>query len=112
MSTYIEKIIENQKKSLHIVFKDTLYIVFAISLALNFVALDYVIFSQSTTFRIFFSQNSLFYNRTSIILSLLIAVLFGISITMVAFILKQRKKNPEQSTGSSILGSIFGVIAS
>lgn len=104
--------IQNLKKSLKSVFKNPIYIVLATSLGLNFLALDYILFSKATTFRVFIAQNVAFYNWASLILSIVIAVLFGISITMLIYILKKRKKEAKESAPTSLLGTVFGAIAS
>lgn len=105
-------IIKNQLKAIKAVFVDPIFLILAAALGFNFLALDYFIFSKTTTFEVFFLSNSPFYNWTSIILSLLTAVLFGIAIAMVVFILKRKLENAGSSTGSSIFGGVFGVLAS
>ncbi|MFV2092523.1 MAG: hypothetical protein ACC634_05520, partial [Hyphomicrobiales bacterium] len=94
------------------VIGDLFYGILAVSLSLNFLALDYVIFSQSTTFRVFFSQNSPLYNGLSIGLSLVTALLFGLAVTMVIYVLKQKMAASAGATGGSMFGAAFGAIAS
>lgn len=94
------------------VLTDLPYAIMAFSLTLNFMALDYVIFSQSTTFTIFFSQNSTAYNWTSIGLSLVTAALFGLAVTMVIYVVKQKMETSAGAAGGSVFGAAFGAIAS
>ncbi|MFV2093102.1 MAG: hypothetical protein ACC634_08455, partial [Hyphomicrobiales bacterium] len=94
------------------VLTDLPFGIMAFSLAFNFMALDYVIFSQSTTFTIFFSQNSAVYNWTSIGLSLVTAVLFGLAVTMVIYVVKQKLETSAGAAGGSAFGAAFGAIAS
>ncbi|MDP3995760.1 MAG: hypothetical protein Q8P74_00735 [bacterium] len=108
----MKTIIKNQLRAIKTVFKDPIFLILAVALGFNFLALDYFIFSKTTTFEVFFLSNSPFYNWTSIVLSLLTAVLFGIAFAMVVFILKRKLENAGTSAGSSIFGGTFGVIAS
>ncbi|MCF6344052.1 MAG: hypothetical protein L3J15_05155 [Devosiaceae bacterium] len=93
-------------------FSDFIYIIIAISLALNFLVLDYVIFTQSTTFIIFFSQNAPLYIWLSISLSIMIAILFGIAMSMLIFVLKQKMHGAGSAAGGGFFGAGFGAIAS
>ena len=108
----MKTIIKNQLKAVKTVFRDPIFLILAVALGFNFLALDYFVFSRSTTFEVFFLSNSPFYNWTSITLSLLTAVLFGIAAAMVVFILKRKLENAGTSASSSIFGGTFGVIAS
>ena len=71
------KIIE----AIKIVFKESLYIFLAVSLSLNLLAVYYFIFSQSTTFKVYFDSNTVFYNWAAIISSVIISLLFGLVFT-------------------------------
>jgi hypothetical protein len=112
----IEKKIDNKlnniQKAFGYVFGDLIYSVLAVSLGLNFVALDYILLTQVTTFRILSSQNTAFYNWASIILSITTAILFGISIAMLVYVFKKNKENAKESAPSSLFGAIFGAVAS
>ncbi|MDP3990917.1 MAG: hypothetical protein Q8P63_01335 [Candidatus Nealsonbacteria bacterium] len=108
----MQTIIKNQIKAIKKVFRDPIFSILAAAIGFNFLALDYFIFSRTTTLEVFFLSNSPFYNWTSIVLSLLTAFLFGIALAMVIFILKRKLENTGTSTGSSIFGGTFGVIAS
>ncbi len=94
------------------VFGDWFYVLLALSLGVNFLALDYVIFSQSTTFTVFFSQNSELFTSLSLGLSLATAALFGIAISMLVFVLKQKAEGAGGAAGSGFFGATFGAIAS
>ncbi len=108
----MQKSFKNLKKALKILFSDKIFIFLSISLGFNFLALDYILLSQATTFKILISQNTEFYIWVSMILSVIIAALFGISLTMLAYILKKRKENLKESAPSSFFGTIFGALAS
>ncbi len=108
----MQNIVKNLKKALKIIFKDRILVFLAVSLGLNFLALDYILLSQATTFRILISQNTEFYNWASVILSVTTAVLFGISLAMLAYILRKRKENIKEAAPSSFFGTVFGALAS
>ncbi len=111
MKKIINKV-NNIGKALDKIFSDFLYKFLALSFGLNFLALDYIIFSQSTTFRIFFTQNYDFYNYASIILSIIIAIFFALSITMLVYIFEKQKESAKESTPTTFVGVFFGAIAS
>ncbi len=94
------------------VFRDFIFVTLAVSLGLNFLALDYAIFTQSTTFTIFFAQNSSLYIWLSIIFSTIIALLFGIAMAMLIYVLKQKKEGADSAMGGGFFGASFGAIAS
>ncbi len=104
--------LKNIKLALKISSKDLMTKVLLGSLGLNFLALDYLIFSQATTLRIFTSQNTGFYTSLSFALSIITAILFAISIVMLVYILKKKKEQAKDSAPTSLLGTIFGVVAS
>ena len=104
----IKKFFSAQK----VVYKDKLYLVLSISLFLNYLAFDYILLSQSTTFRVLFEQNTTLYNTLSIILSVLIALLFAISFTTLAFLIKRKSENSAEAGASTIFGGSFGLVAS
>ncbi|VAW10385.1 hypothetical protein MNBD_ALPHA09-2255 [hydrothermal vent metagenome] len=99
-------------KATRAVLGDLPHAVLALSLGLNFLALDYVIFSQSTTFTIFFSQNSVLFNWTSIGLSLATAALFGQAVAMVVYVVKKNLQTSAGAAGGGLFGAGFGAIAS
>lgn len=98
--------------SLRKVFSDPLYLFLGISLGVNLLVLYYLIFLQTTTFAVFFNSNNAFYNWASITLALLNGILFGIAVSMFAYILKKRKENAGSSGGGSFFGAVFGAISS
>ncbi len=104
--------LNNIKKSLSIIIKDFIYKILLVSFALNFLALDYIILSQSTTFRILSSQNTDFYNWATLLLSITTATLFAISAVMLVCIIKRCKSEAKESAPSSFFGTLFGAIAS
>ena len=112
MRNKINTAVQNARGATKILFGDSIYRILAISFALNFLALDYVMFSQATTFRIFLSQNVAVYSWTIITLSILTAIFFGIASAMLVYVLKKRKENSKKSASSGIAGTVFGVIAS
>lgn len=112
MNSKIKIAAQNVRRATQILFENSLYKILATSLALNFLALDYVMFSQATTFRIFFSQNVAVYTWTIITLSILTAIFFGIATAMLVYVIKKKKENSKESASSGIAGTVFGAIAS
>ncbi len=105
-------ILKNIKNTIRTTFGSLIYKVLGVSFVLNFLALDYVILSQSTTFRILSDQNTAFYNWATLFLSAVTAVLFAISAAMLVYIINKRKKDAKESAPSSFFGTLFGAIAS
>tara|TARA_B100000745_G_scaffold300564_1_gene255325 strand:- start:10533 stop:11999 length:1467 start_codon:yes stop_codon:yes gene_type:complete len=99
------------KDAIRRVTGDYLYTIIAVSFALNLLALDYILLSQATTFRIMAAQNTLFYNASTILLSIITAILFGVSSAMVVYILK-RRKSVKESAPSTFFGTVFAAVAS
>ena len=104
--------LKNITKALQIIFKDKFLIVLAASLGLNFLALDYILLNQITTFKVLSSQNTQFYIWASIILSITTAILFGISSALLVYVFKKQKEHAKESAPSNFLGLLFGAIAS
>ena len=93
-------------------FSDRIYIVLAVSFAANMAALDYILLSQSTTFRIMSLQNTALFNGAALGMSVLIAILFGISAAMLIYVFRQRHNNAVESAPSTFLGTAFAAVAS
>lgn len=106
------QIINRINKAARLVFEDSLYKYLAISLGANLLALDYFIFSKTTTFEVFFASNGSFYNLFSILLTLAGSALFGIALAMVFFIARHGLTGAMSNTGQSFLGAGLGVVAS
>ncbi len=104
--------LKNVQTALKKVFKDPLYKFAAVSFTFNFLALDYIILIQATTFRVLFSQNTLFYSIASVVLSILTALLFGVSSSMIIYLFKKKKKEAGTSASTGFFGTFFGAIAS
>src|SRR3989344_9203560 len=104
---YMAKIITAFK----IVFKDYLYIVLGLSLSLNVLAVYYFIFSQSTTFKVYFDSNTTFYNWASIISSVVISLLFGLVLTFLIWQWKNRKAQNPAHVGNSLISGFLGAIS-
>ena len=103
---------KNFIRAIKIVNKTLEYKVLLVSFFLNFLALDYIIFSASTTIRIFTSQNTAFYNWATLLLSVTISILFAISAVMLLYIIQNKKKNAGDSASTGFFGSLFAAIAS
>ncbi len=112
MRNIVSDNIHNVKKAYKKVFQDCIYKALAISFWINFLALDYIILSQSTTFRVMVNQNTAFYNWTSITLSFITAILFAFSLTMILYAYKKKKRWINSSTAGSLFWSIFSAVAS
>lgn len=91
------------------VFKDPLFSVLAITIALNLAFLYYFFFLQVTTFKVFFDSNTLFYGWASLVLTLLVALAFGIAVSLLLWQWRSEKisVNPPD-LGNSFIGSFLG----
>lgn len=98
-------------RAFFLVFKDPLFVVIALSLALNLLALYYFIFYQTTTLNVFFDLNSPFYNWFSIISTLLISLFFGIAMSFLIWQWKQQKESNPGQTGNTFIASFFGAVS-
>ncbi|HHH12521.1 MAG TPA: hypothetical protein ENJ77_01440, partial [Candidatus Moranbacteria bacterium] len=78
--------------------------------ALLYLAVDYIILSQSTTLRVLFAQNTEVYNWSSIILSLAAAVLFGLSLAVLVYLRDRRRRLGASAAGTGA-GTFFGAVA-
>lgn len=97
--------------SLKIVFKDSLYIFLALSLTLNLLALYYFLFSEVTTFKVFFEKNTAFYNWTSIILTIISALFFGIAISLLVWQVREKKGTEPSQFGNNVIASFLGALS-
>jgi len=94
-----------------IVFKETLYIWLALSLSLNLLAIYYFIFSQSTTFKVYFDSNTAFYNWASIISSVIISLLFGLVLTFLIWQWKNKISQNPAHLGNGLISGFLGAIS-
>lgn len=97
--------------ALKLVFKNPLYIFLALSLTFNLLLLYYFFFSQVTTFKVFFESNSAFYNWTSLVLTILIAVFFGIAVTLLLWQWREQKENNPGDTTNTFFGTFLGALS-
>ncbi len=88
------------------------YKVLFVSLMVNFLALDYIILSQSTTLRLLFAQNIELYNYASVVLSLLNALFFALSVTMLVYLFEKRRRRSAEAAPTTLAGAIFAALAS
>ncbi len=102
----------NLAKAISTTFSEFIYVVVAFSFAANFLALDYILLSQTTTFRIMATQNTALFNWTALGLSLTTAILFGLSIAMLLYVFRARKSGRTEGAPSTLLGTIVAAIAS
>ena len=98
-------------QSFSLVFKDSLFVALALSLALNLLAFYYLIFLETTTLNVFFSLNSAFYNWTSIISTIIISLFFGIAVSLLIWQWRRQKELNPAHLGNSFLASFFGAIS-
>lgn len=91
------------------VFKDSLFIFLAASLTLNLLALYYYFFFKVTTLEVFFDSNTPFYAWTSITLTVLISLAFGVAVTLLLWQWRNQRiaVNPAD-LGNSFIGSFLG----
>jgi hypothetical protein len=95
--------------SLKELFGDYLFAGLAFSLTGNFLAIYYWIFSRTTTWEVFWQSNNDFYNIASLLLTGLMAVFFGIATSL--FLLVLRKKKHLATSGSTLTGTLVGIIS-
>ncbi len=93
-------------------FRDRLQIVVAVSLALNYLALDYILLTQSTTPRIMATQNTALFNGALIALSVATAVLFGLSGAAMAQALRTRGRAGTGAMPGTAAGGLTAAVAS
>ncbi|MDO8601191.1 MAG: hypothetical protein Q7R46_00755 [bacterium] len=94
-----------------IVFKEVLYIWLALSLSLNLLAVYYFIFSQSTTFKVYFDSNLAYYNWFSIISTILISFLFGLVLTFLIWLWKNKTSQDPANLGNSLISGFLGALS-
>ena len=104
---YMDKI----TTAIKIVFKDYLYIVLGLSFTLNVLAIYYFIFSQSTTFRVYFDSNTAFYNWASIISSVVISLFFGLVLTFLIWQIKNKTSQNPAHLGNGLISGFLGAIS-
>jgi len=103
--------LENIKKALIETFKKPHYIALSISVALNVLFLYLWVFNKSTTWLVFWESNTAFYNWSQIILSIINAILLGISITLFFHVLEVRKKGQNISFLETVSSLVFSAAA-
>ncbi|MBI2038412.1 MAG: hypothetical protein HYT19_00620 [Candidatus Nealsonbacteria bacterium] len=94
-----------------IVFKETLYIWLALSLGFNLLGVYYFIFSQSTTFKVYFESNTAFYNWSSIVLTVIISLLFGLVLTFLIWLGKNKISQNPTNLGNGLISGFLGAIS-
>ena len=94
-----------------IVFSETLYIWLALSLSFNLLAIYYFIFSQTTTFKVYFDSNTAFYNWASIISTVLISFLFGLVLTFLIWLGKNKISQNPANLGNGLISGFLGAIS-
>jgi hypothetical protein len=108
----LEGNMKNLAKAISVTFSDIIYIAVAVSFSVNFLAIDYIILSQSTTFRIMAAQNTPLFNWSTLGLSVITAILFGVSIAMLIYGFRARKAGQGEAGPSTLAGMIVATIAS
>ena len=102
----------NFRSAIAATFRDRLQIVVAVSLAVNFLAFDYILLTQSTTPRIMADQNTALFNGAVIGLSLTTAVLFGLSVAMMLHIFRTLGKSGAEAAPGTLFGTLTAAVAS
>ena len=101
----------NLRQAFATTFTERVYGAVAISFTVNLLALDYILLSQSTSFRIMAAQNTAAFNWTLVALSVVTAVLFGLSLAMLLRIFSLRQAGTE-ATPSTLTGTLVAAVAS
>lgn len=86
------------------------YLFLALSTATALLLAYLLIFLQSTTFAVFFISNTVVYSATSIALTVLIAVLGGLSVSQTVYILTAYQQRG-QGAARSAFGAGFGLLS-
>jgi hypothetical protein len=102
----------NLQRAIATTFSDFIYVFVAISVAANMLALDYILLTRSTTFRIMADQNTAFFNGSQLVLSGLTAALLGVSTAMLLYIFRQRSGDGMAAAPNTVFGSVIAAIAS
>ncbi len=104
----MKKELEIIKKALKKVFSQPVYYVLTIFTAVNVLFIYYFVLTRTTTWEVFWASNIAIYNYLQIILSLANALLIGVAISFLVYILGERKKQ----TGSSLLNTLGSFVFS
>jgi len=100
--------LKNIKKSMQILWKNKPYLFLAITIALGSGYLLYIFSSAS----MILYMDSVFFIISSLGMSALISILFGIDISLIAYKFNLSRKMGLKESSSSIFGVIGGVIGS
>jgi len=103
-----QKIMKTTISALKLVFRDSSYILLALSLSLNLLLIYYLIFLRTTTLSLLFSTTNSFYAWSSIILTILASLSFGISISLLIYRWRKISKFFE---GKNIISSLIGAFS-
>ncbi len=98
------------KKALKLVFTSATAWVLAISLFVNVLFLYYFILLQTTTWQVFWQSNIAVYNWLQVVLSVVVAALTALALTMFVYILEFRDK--KQKRQGSILETLAALLFS
>lgn len=98
-------------RAMALVFRDSLFLVLALSAALNMLAVYYLLFLQVTTLRTFFDANVALYNWLSIVLTVLISLAFGIILSFLIWQMRKKKSLESSQLGNSFIGSFLGALS-
>lgn len=82
-----------------------------IFITLNVLFLYYLLLIQKTTWDSFWQSNTAFYSWSQIILSIINAVLIGVSISMLLEVIKEKKKSSKSSFLQTFASLIFSAAA-
>ncbi|HED05993.1 MAG TPA: hypothetical protein ENI61_04850 [Ignavibacteria bacterium] len=100
--------LENIKKSMQILWKNKPYLFLAVAIALGS---GYLLYIFSSTSMILY-MDSVFYIVSSLGLSVLISILFGIDLSLIVYKFNFSRKMGLKESSSSIFGVVGGVIGS
>ncbi len=82
------------------------YIVITVAIVLNVLFLYYLILVQKTTWDAFWQSNASWYAWSQVVLSVVTAVLFGIAVSFLFYVIEEKKEG-SRSTFLHTLGSLF-----
>lgn len=74
-------------------------------------AVYYLILLQSTTLLSFWQSNSLLYNISAVVLTVLIAALFGISVSLLTYLVRKKLSSKMQAFSGGFLGGALGALS-
>lgn len=97
--------------SLKRVYSSPVSIALSLSVSINVLFVYYLALLQTTTWTIFWESNIAFYNWFQILLSILLAVLFGIAVSFLFYSIGERVRLSKVNSITTLIPMLFSVAA-